>query len=118
MLPTSKTENIHALQIAASQAGIYYKACDYLLPPDFSFPIPIIYNKVGHGEAGPLLRTILQPIAQPLTATARFYNTTCRFTEATGRKFYCNRLLFQRKNKAGKTRINSLIIYRITIFYT
>ena len=86
MLPTSKTENIHALQIAASQAGIYYKTCDYLLPPDFSFPIPIIYNIKGRTRRGrTTLRTILQPIAQPLTATARFYNTTCRFCEATGR---------------------------------
>ena len=115
MLPTSKTEDIHALQIAASQAGIYYKTCDYLLPPDFSFPIPIIYNIKGRTRRGrTTLRTILQPIAQPLTATARFYNTTCRFTEATGRKFYCNRLLFQRKNKAGKTRINSLITIKYT----
>ena len=113
MLPTSKTEDIHALQIAASQAGIYYKTCDYLLPPDFSFPIPIIYNIKGRTRRGrTTLRTILQPIAQPLTATARFYNS--RFTEATGRKFYCNRLLFQRKNKAGKTRINSLITIKYT----
>ncbi len=27
-------------------------------------------------------------------ATCRFRNTTCRLAEATGRNFFCNRLLF------------------------